>query len=82
VADCETKIKIIGDADATGDVASAYDEWCRRSARQKLPGTLKCFSHRPDFLLEVPISTDARIDWTRTHIPCGYREPTRKRFRR
>jgi hypothetical protein len=53
MADPETKIKIIEDADATGDVASVYDEWRRKSGREKLPGILKCFSHRPDFLREV-----------------------------
>jgi uncharacterized peroxidase-related enzyme len=53
VAETETKIKIVEDADATGEVAAVYDEWRRKSGRQKLPGILKCFSHRPDFLREV-----------------------------
>jgi hypothetical protein len=53
VADPETKIRIIEDADATGDVAAVYDEWRKKSGRQNLPGILKCFSHRPDFLREV-----------------------------
>jgi uncharacterized peroxidase-related enzyme len=53
VAEPETKIKIVEDADATGDVAAVYDEWRKKSGRQELPGILKCFSHRPDFLREV-----------------------------
>ena len=53
MADPETKIKIIEDADATGDVAAVYEEWRKKSGRQNLPGILKCFSHRPDFLREV-----------------------------
>jgi alkylhydroperoxidase family enzyme len=53
MTDAETKIKVIEDAEATGDVAAVYDEWRTHSGRQKMPGILKCFSHRPDFLREV-----------------------------
>ncbi len=49
----KTKIDLIEDADATGEVAKVYDEWRQKSGRQKMPGILKCFSHRPDFLREV-----------------------------
>jgi alkylhydroperoxidase family enzyme len=49
----KTKIDLIDDAEATGDVARVYDEWRAKSGRQKVPGILRCFSHRPDFLREV-----------------------------
>jgi len=49
----ERKINLIEDADATGELAQVYDEWRAHSGRQKLPGILKCFSHRPDFLRQV-----------------------------
>ncbi len=49
----ERKVAVIEDADATGEVAAVYDEWRARSGRQKMPGILKCFSHRPDFLREL-----------------------------
>jgi alkylhydroperoxidase family enzyme len=49
----KTKIDLIQDSDATGEVARVYDEWRAKSGRQKVPGILKCFSHRPDFLREV-----------------------------
>lgn len=49
----ERKIKLIEDADATGEVAKVYDEWRAHSRRQSMPGILKCFSHRPDFLRQV-----------------------------
>ena len=39
--------------DATGEVAEVYDEWRAKSGRQQMPGILKCFSHRPDFLRDV-----------------------------
>lgn len=48
-----TKIQLIEDRDATGDVAKVYDEWRAKSGRQQMPGILKCFSHRPDFLHDV-----------------------------
>ncbi len=47
------KIDFIEDADATGEVAEVYDEWRAQSGRQAMPGILKCFSHRPDFLRQV-----------------------------
>ncbi|MGI8769969.1 MAG: hypothetical protein ACR2JE_00880 [Acidobacteriaceae bacterium] len=53
MADYPTKIALIHDADATGDVAKVYDEWRSHSGRQQMPGILKCFGHRPDFLREV-----------------------------
>src|SRR6202161_4496349 len=53
MADHENKIKLIEDRDATGEVAQVYDEWRAKSGRQQMPGILKCFSHRPDFLREV-----------------------------
>ena len=48
-----TKIRVIEDADATGDVAEAYDYWRASSGRKKVPGILKCFSARPDFLKQA-----------------------------
>ena len=48
-----SKIKLIEDVDATGDVAEVFDEWRAKSGRQEMPGILKCFSHRPDFLRDV-----------------------------
>ena len=49
----ERKIGFDEDADATGEVAKVYDEWRAQSGRQNMPGILKCFSHRPDFLRQV-----------------------------
>jgi len=49
----EHKINLIEDADASGELAQVYDEWRAHSGRQQMPGILKCFSHRPDFLRQV-----------------------------
>ena len=47
------KIKITEDADAVGETAAAYALWRSQSGRQQVPGILKCFSARPDFLRQV-----------------------------
>lgn len=49
----ERKIGLIEDADATGELAKIYDEWRAHSGRQEMPGILKCFSQRPDFLRQI-----------------------------
>ena len=48
-----TKIKIIEDAEATGETAAAYDFWRAGSGRHQVPGIIKCFGARPDFLRQV-----------------------------
>jgi alkylhydroperoxidase family enzyme len=47
------KIRQIQDADATGETAKVYDEWRAASGRTQMPGILKCFGQRPDFLRQV-----------------------------
>ena len=49
----DTKIRITEDHEATGEVATAYDYWRAGSGRQKVPGIIKCFGARPDFLRQV-----------------------------
>jgi len=48
-----TKIRIIEDHEATGGTAAAYDFWRARSGRKQVPGIIKCFGARPDFLRQV-----------------------------
>jgi hypothetical protein len=48
-----TKIRIIEDREATGETAAAYDFWRSGSGRQQVPGIIKCFGVRPDFLRQV-----------------------------
>ena len=54
----ETKIKIIEDADATGETAAAYDYWRSISGHTQVPGILKCFGARPDFFRQVKDFSD------------------------
>src|SRR5579863_10379603 len=65
--DHETKIKLIEDRDAAGEVAKVYDEWRAKSGRQQMPGILKCFSHRPDFLREVMRFSDT-VHFSEGHL--------------
>lgn len=63
----EPKIALIEDADATGEVAKVYDEWRAKSGRQQMPGILKCFSHRPDFLRQVMAFSDT-VHFSEGHL--------------
>jgi hypothetical protein len=49
----KTKIRIIEDAEATGDTLAAYDTWRASSGRTQVPGIIKCFGVRPDFLKQM-----------------------------
>ena len=44
-----------------------YDEWRAKSGRQLMPGILKCFSHRPDFLREVMRFSDT-VHFSEGHL--------------
>ena len=61
------KIHVIEDAEARDAVAVVYDEWRAKSGRQNLPGILKCFSHRPDFLREVMRAGDV-VHFSEGHL--------------
>jgi hypothetical protein len=67
MAEQQTKIKLIEDNDATGEVATVYDEWRAKSGRQLMPGILKCFSHRPDFLRQVMSFSDT-VHFSEGHL--------------
>ena len=61
------KIKLIQDAEATGDTAKVYDEWRGKSGRTQMPGILKCFGHRPDFLRQVMQFSDT-VHFSEGHL--------------
>jgi hypothetical protein len=61
-----TKIRITEDAEAKGDTADAYDYWRAGSGRTQVPGIIKCFGARPDFLKQV-------VDFSNTvHFSAGH----------
>jgi hypothetical protein len=68
-----TKIRIIEDADATGETAAAYDFWRAGSGRQQVPGIIKCFGARPDFLRRV-IEFGNTVHFSEGHLSRRYKE--------
>jgi Carboxymuconolactone decarboxylase family len=67
------KIAIIEDAQATGDVAAAYDFWRAGSGRHQVPGILKCFGARPDFLRQV-IEFSNTVHFSEGHLSRRHKE--------
>ncbi len=68
-----TKIKIHEDAEATGDTAAAYDFWRANSGRQKVPGIIKCFGARPDFLRMV-VEFSNKVHFAEGHLTRRHKE--------
>jgi len=67
------KIKIIEDAAATGDTAAAYDYWRAGSGRTQVPGIIKCFGARPDFLRQV-VNFSNTIHFSEGHLTRRHKE--------
>jgi len=63
----EPKIEVAEDDSATGELAAVYDEWRAQSGRRNMPGILKCFSHRPDFLRQV-IAFSNTVQFSEGHL--------------
>jgi hypothetical protein len=68
-----TKIKVIEDAEATGETAAAYDFWRQGSGRQKVPGIIKCFGARPDFLRQV-VEFSNTVHFSEGHLSRRHKE--------
>jgi hypothetical protein len=69
----DTKIKIIEDAEATGDTLAAYDFWRVGSGRQQVPGIIKCFGARPDFLRQV-VQFSNTVHFSEGHLSRRHKE--------
>ncbi len=68
-----TKIRIIEDTEATGDTAAAYDDWRAGSGRKRVPGIIKCFGARPDFLRQV-IQFSNTVHFSEGHLSRRHKE--------
>jgi hypothetical protein len=68
-----TKIHIIEDAEATGDTLAAYDYWRAGSGRTQVPGIIKCFGSRPDFLRQV-VDVSNTIHFSEGHLARRHKE--------
>ena len=69
----QTKIRIIEDAEAVGGTAAAYDYWRAGSGRQQVPGIIKCFGSRPDFLRQV-VEFSNTIHFSEGHLRRRHKE--------
>src|SRR5215813_1441434 len=69
----ETKIKVVEDDDATGEVAAAYDYWRASSGRKQVPGVLKSLSARPDFLKQA-VDFSNTIQFSDGHLSRRHKE--------
>lgn len=69
----DTKIRITEDREATGEVATAYDYWRAGSGRQKVPGIIKCFGARPDFLRQV-VDFSNKVHFSDGHLLRRHKE--------
>jgi hypothetical protein len=69
----KTKIRITEDAEAAGDTAAAYDFWRSGSGRQQVPGIIKCFGARPDFLRQV-VEFSNTIHFSEGHLARRHKE--------
>jgi hypothetical protein len=69
----DAKIRITEDADATGETAAAYDYWRAGSGRKQVPGIIKCFGARPDFLRQVVDFSNA-IHFSEGHLIRRHKE--------
>ena len=62
------RIAWIEDENATGEVAEIYAQWKREHpGRPRMPGIMKCFSQRPDFLRDV-IGFSYRVHFADGHL--------------
>ena len=68
-----TKIAITEDAQASGEVAAAYDFWRAGSGRQQVPGIIKCFGARPDFLRQV-VQFSNTVHFSAGHLSRRHKE--------
>lgn len=69
----KTKIRIIEEADATGDTLAAYEFWRKGSGRRQVPGIIKCFGARPDFLRQV-IESSNTVHFSQGHLNRRHKE--------
>jgi Carboxymuconolactone decarboxylase family len=68
-----TKIRITEDHEATGETAAAYDFWRADSGRKQVPGIIKCFGARPDFLRQV-IEFSNTVHFSEGHLTRRHKE--------
>src|ERR1700723_752989 len=67
------KTRTTQDAEAKGATAEAYDYWRAGSGRKEVPGIIKCFGARPDFLKQVVDFSNA-VHFSEGHLIRRHKE--------
>ena len=68
-----TKINLPDDTDATGELAEVLDAWRQATGRTQVPGILRCFGARPDFLRQV-IEFSNTVQFSEGHLSRRHKE--------
>lgn len=64
----------IDEQHASGELAEVYRQWFEANPeRNEIPGILKCFSQRPDFLRDV-MAMSYRVHFSDGHLPRRIKE--------
>lgn len=62
------RIEWFDERSATGELAEIYRNWLEHNpGRPEIPGILKCFSQRPDFLRDV-MAFSYRVHFSEGHL--------------
>jgi hypothetical protein len=62
------RIGWIDESSAEGPLGEFYRDWLAKNpGRPEIPGILKCFSHRPDFLADV-MAFSSRVHFSDGHL--------------
>jgi hypothetical protein len=62
------RINWIDERHASGELAETYRQWVEHNpGRPEIPGILKCFSQRPDFLRDV-MDFSYRVHFSEGHL--------------
>ncbi len=62
------RINWIDEQHATGELSEVYQQWFEHNPeRTEMPGILKCFSQRPDFLRDV-MAFSYRVHFSEGHL--------------
>ncbi len=67
------RIAWVEDEQAAGEVAAVYAAWKAANNGRRMPGILKCFSARPDFLQQV-IEFSNGVHFSDGHLPRRQKE--------
>ena len=69
----KTKIHLPDDSHVTGELAAVFNQWRQATGRKQIPGILRCFGARPDFLKQV-IEFSNTVQFSEGHLSRRHKE--------